>query len=168
MVASDPASTAQRTIYGVVDDGTSTTYTPANLVNQTTTINSITSSSKGWYVRLGNGSGERVTRNAALINGTLYVPSYKPSTAVCNDGGQSWLYTLDFKDGSAPDNANGTANNVTTGRSQSMGDGMLSDPTVDLVNEVLLLQSSNAVVMSQSIPGGLKKLVVRGWHQKWN
>ena len=49
-----------------------------------------------------------------------------------------------------------------------MGDGILADPTVDLVNEQLILQSSNAVLLTEDISAGLKKLMVRSWRQKWN
>ena len=49
-----------------------------------------------------------------------------------------------------------------------MGDGLMSDPSVDLVNQNLVLQSSNAVLLTHNITGGLKKLMVRSWRQKWN
>jgi type IV pilus assembly protein PilY1 len=166
LTTADPTTTTTQSIYGLIDDGTSTTYTPSDLVNQSTSISAIPSNKRGWYINLTQGSGERTTRSAALINGTLYVTSFKPGES-CGGGGQSWFYTLDYKDGSAPDHANGNANNTTSGRAQSMGDGLIADPTVDLANNAILLQSSNAVVMSQSISGNLKKLLVRGWHQKW-
>lgn len=168
ITASDPSTTTTQTIYGVVDNGTTATVTVDSLVNQTSTINTVPIGKRGWYLNLANATGERATRTPALINGTLYVSSFQPSTTSCTGGGQSWLYALDFMDGSAPDNSNGSENNTTAGRSQSMGDGMLSDPTVDMVNEAILLQSSNAVVMSQTISGGIKKLMVRGWHRKWD
>ncbi len=168
LTATDPTTTTTQSIYGIIDNGTTATCTVDSLVNQTSAINAVPAGKRGWYVNLVNASGERSTRNPALINGTLYVTTYLPSTDACAGGGQSWLYALDYKDGSAPNHSNGTENNTTAGRSQSMGDGLLSDPTVDLVNECILLQSSNAVVMSEGIDGGLKKLVVRGWHRKWN
>jgi len=115
-----------------------------------------------------NDTGERVTHTAALVAGTLYVPSFRPNSTACTGGGQSWLYSLDYKDGSAPDHNNGTANNVTTGRSQSMGDGILADPSVDLLSEQVILQSSNAVLMTEDISAGVKKLVVHSWRQRWN
>lgn len=161
LLATDPTTTASQTIYCVIDDGLGTTFTRSDLTNQTSAINTISSGSHGWYVDLLNGAGERVTRGAALIAGVLYVTSFKPSSAACAGGGQAWLYTLDYEDGSSPEGG-------TTGRAHSMGDGMLADPTVDLVNEAILLQSSNAVVMSRPITGGLRRLVVRGWHQTWN
>src|SRR5262249_58559424 len=105
VTASDPGTTTQQAIYGIIDDGSGTTLTPSDLRNQTSSITALTSGQRGWYLNLGN-TGERVTRGAAIINGTLYVPSFAPTTAACGGGGQSWLYSLDFRDGSAPDNAN--------------------------------------------------------------
>jgi type IV pilus assembly protein PilY1 len=165
--ATDPTSTTVQAIYAVVDDGTGTTFTAANLVNQTSTINGA-GAGHGWYIQLTQATGERVTRTAALVAGTLFVTSFCPRTDACSGGGQSWLYSLDYKDGSAPDNANGSAHNTTDARVQSMGDGVLADPTVDMLNETVLFQSSNAVVMSENIIGGLKKIVVHGWRQKWH
>ena len=109
-----------------------------------------------------------VTRAPALIAGTLYVPSFRPNAAACQGGGDSWLYSFDYKDGSAPSNANGTENNTTSGRVESQGSGILADPSVDLVNEDLVLQSSNAGLVSRGFNAGLKRLVVRSWRQKWN
>jgi len=165
---SDLASTSQETIYGIIDDNSGATLTPSNLVNQTTTFTAIPSNKRGWYINLSEDAGERVTRNSSLISGTLYVPSFRPNTGACTGGGQSWLYTLDFKDGSAPDHSNGTANNVTTDRVQSMGDGILADPSVDLASEQIIFQSSNAVLLTESVGGGLRRLMVRSWRQRWN
>jgi hypothetical protein len=39
---------------------------------------------------------------------------------------------------------------------------------VDLVNETLILQGSNASLVTKSFNAGLKRLVVRSWRQKWN
>jgi type IV pilus assembly protein PilY1 len=164
---SDPADTSQQTFYGVIDDGSGNTVAKSSLTNQTSTFQGITSGSKGWYMDLVN-PGERIVKTAALVAGTIYVPSFLPNSAACTGGGQSWLYSLDYKDGSAPSNPNGTENNTTAGRVQSMGDGMLADPAVDLVNEQVLLQSSNAVLLTADITGGLKKLIVRSWRQKLN
>ncbi len=167
LTASDPTSTSTQSIVAVIDNGSDSTRYMSDLVNQTTTFTPLTSGSRGWYINLSS-SGERVTRSAALIAGTLFVPSFAPTAAACTGGGQSWLYSLDYADGSAPDHSNGAENNVTTGRKQSMGDGILADPTVDLVNEQLILQSSNAVLLTEDISAGLKKLMVRSWRQKWN
>jgi hypothetical protein len=96
------------------------------------------------------------------------VPSFKPNADACAGGGRSWLYSLDYNDGSAPDHSNETENNTVDGRVQAMGDGILADPSVDLVNEALILQSSNAVLLTHQINTGLRKLNVRSWRQIWN
>ena len=168
LTMSDPASTAQQSIYGVVDDDSGNTVALTDLVDQSTTIHSFANTTRGWFLNMTNDTGERVTHTAALVAGTLYVPSFRPNSTACTGGGQSWLYSLDYKDGSAPDHNNGTANNVTTGRSQSMGDGILADPSVDLLSEQVILQSSNAVLMTEDISAGVKKLVVHSWRQRWN
>ncbi|MEQ1831639.1 MAG: PilC/PilY family type IV pilus protein [Candidatus Eisenbacteria bacterium] len=167
LTTGDPANVDGQRLYGIIDNGSGSTLFDTDIVNQTSNITPLTSSSRGWMIDLGN-TGERVTRSAALISGILYIPTFAPTTAACAGGGQSWLYSLDFADGSAPDHSNGTENNTTTGRNQSMGDGILADPTVDLVNEQLILQSSNAVLLTEDISVGLRKLMVRSWRQKWN
>jgi type IV pilus assembly protein PilY1 len=168
LTATDLASMATQSIYGIIDDGTGATVLASNLVDQTTSFHPMTGGTRGWFVDLTQHAGERVTRSPSLVAGTLYAPSFLPNTTVCSGGGQSWLYSLDYKDGSAPDHANGTSNNTVSGRVESMGDGIMADPSVDLVNETLILQSSNAVLLTHSITGGLQKLAVRAWRQRWN
>jgi hypothetical protein len=94
--------------------------------------------------------------------------SFIPDESACAGGGQSWLYSLDWKDGSAPDDAHGMSNQVTTGRVQSEGDGILADPSVDLLSESIILQSSNTVLLTESLGSSIKRLMVKSWRQKWN
>ena len=167
ITAADPPDTSPQTIYGLIDAGSDTTITPSDLVDQTSTFTPI-SGEPGWSIDLVQQLGERVIRTPALIAGTVYVPSFSPNSAACVGGGQSWLYRIDYKDGSAPDHPGGAPNDTTGGRVESMGDGILSDPSVDIVDEQLLLQSSNGVLLAQDISLSLKKLVIRSWRQKWN
>ncbi len=167
LVASDPPRTDQQTIYGIIDNGSNTLLHVSDLVNQTSSFNPVGSNSRGWYMNLPS-RGERVTKMGALIAGTLYITSFAPTTAACAGGGQSWLWSFDYRDGSAPDHPNGAENNVVTDRGKSMGDGILADPTVDILNEQLILQSSNAVLLTEDISVGLKRLMVRSWRQKTN
>jgi Tfp pilus tip-associated adhesin PilY1 len=164
----DLSTTSQQTLYGLIDDNSGAAISASDLVDQTSSIQSVTSAKRGWFINLVQASGERITRRAALIAGTLYVPSFRPNSAACQGGGDSWLYSVDYKDGSAPNNANGTENNTTNGRFEAQGGGILSDPSVDLVNEDLILQSSNATMITRDVTASLKKLVVRSWRQKWN
>jgi Tfp pilus tip-associated adhesin PilY1 len=164
----DLTNTDAQTFYGIVDDGSGGTVTLSDLVNQTSSITAAMTGKRGWYVSLVQATGERVTRRPALIAGTLYVPSFRPNAGACMGGGDSWLYSFDYKDGSAPSHANGAENNTTAGRVESKGSGILADPSVDIVNEQLVLQSSNASLLTKAFNAGLKKLVVRSWRQKWN
>lgn len=164
----DLTTTDTESFYGVIDDNSGTTVSAANLVNQTSSITALTSGQRGWFVNLVQATGERITRRPVLIAGTVYVPSFRPNSDPCTGGGDSWLYSFDYKDGSAPSNANGTENNTVAGRVESKGAGILADPSVDIVNEQLVLQSSNASLLTKGFNAGLKKLVVRSWRQKWN
>ena len=164
----DLFTTGSQTIYGVFDNHSGTTLTRANLVNQTTTFTALNGSDRGWYYDLVQYSGERVTKSGALVAGNLYFPSFRPKTGACQSGGESWLYSLDFGDGSAPDSKNGQENNTTSGRVEAMGDGILSNPAVDLVNEDIIMQNSNTSMVSKDINANLQKMTVRAWRQKWN
>jgi hypothetical protein len=57
---------------------------------------------------------------------------------------------------------------VTTGRVQSEGDGILADPSVDLLSDSIILQSSNTVLLTESLGSSIKRLMVKSWRQKWN
>ena len=164
----DLTSTATQTIYAVTDDGSGATVTTSDLVDQTSTINALTTGKKGWSMDLTQASGERITHSGVLINGTLYLTSFVPDPSACTGGGQSWLYSLDWKDGSAPDNAHGMANQVTTGRVKSEGDGILADPSVDLLSSAIILQSSNTALLTENLGSSIKRLTVKSWRQKWN
>lgn len=168
MTDSDLTSTSTQSFYGIVDDNSGIAATFANLVDQTSSWSAVTSGKRGWFLNLVEASGERITRRAVLVAGTIYVPSFRPNPGACQGGGDSWLYSLDYKDGSAPNNPTGSENNVTAGRVQSQGSGIIADPAVDLVNEVLVLQSSTPSLTTRGFNAGLKKLVVRSWRQKWN
>jgi type IV pilus assembly protein PilY1 len=168
LMDADLTSTGTQSFYGITDNNSGTLVTRTNLVDQTTSINAIGTTMRGWYVDLVQGSGERMIRSAALIAGVLYVPSFRPNTAMCQGGGESWLYSLDFEDGSAPDNPDGTERNITGGRINSMGDGVLSSPTVDIVNEDIIMQSSNATMITRNIDVTLRRLVVRSWRQVYD
>jgi len=163
----DVTSSTTQSIYGVIDDGTGATYTPSNLADQTTSLHALTGAQKGWMINLVNGTGERVIRTGAIINSTYYVPSFVPNDIVCQGGGLSYMYAINYRDGGTPPHLGGLSSTIT-GRSSSMGDGLLADPTVDLVNGNLIMQSSNAVLLSQTIIGGLQQTVVKSWRQKWN
>ncbi|MGH7680934.1 MAG: pilus assembly protein, partial [Candidatus Eiseniibacteriota bacterium] len=167
--SSDLYTTSAQTIYGLIDNNSGSTITPpTNMVNQSSSFTALGVNDRGWYIDLTQYAGERVTKMAALVAGSLFIPSFRPKSGSCQAGGESWLYSLDFKDGSAPDKKDGSANNTTAGRVESMGDGILSNPAVDLVNADLILQNTNTAMISKDINANVQKLNVRSWRQKWN
>jgi type IV pilus assembly protein PilY1 len=165
---SDLSTTSTQSFYGITDNGSGTTIGRANLADQTSSFTTMLSTHRGWYIDLVQGTGERMTRSPALVGGVLYVPTFRPNTATCSAGGTSWLYSLDFEDGSRTDAADGSERNVTSGRVQSMGNGILSNPTVDIVNEDVILQSSTATILTHNIDVSLRRLVVRSWRQVYD
>jgi type IV pilus assembly protein PilY1 len=168
LTPADLGTTGTQSFYGVTDNHSGTTVTRSDLADQTSSFTPATAAHRGWFFDLVRASGERIIRTPALIAGVLHVPSFRPHTDSCAGGGESWLYSVDFADGSLPDDASGAERNTTAGRVQSMGDGVLSNPSVDLVNEDIILQSSNATMITQSIGVALQRLVVRSWRQVWN
>ena len=168
LTMADLTTTSSQTIYGLIDNHSLSLVTRANMVNQTSTFTALTSANRGWYIDLTQYAGERVTRGGALVGGNLYIPSFRPKSGACQSGGESWLYSLDFGDGSAPDLKDGSENNTTANRIKSMGDGILSNPAVDLVNEDIIMQNSNTTMVSEDINANLQRMVVRSWRQKWD
>jgi type IV pilus assembly protein PilY1 len=161
----DVSTTGTQSFYGVFDDHSGTLVTRSMLVDQTSSFTQMTSTDRGWYMDLVQASGERVTRQAALIAGTLYFPSFRPKNEVCQGGGESWFYAVDYYDGSAPDNDDGSDNDTVADRVDSKGDGILSDPSVDLVNEDIILQSSDTSVLTEDTQGTIRRIVIRSWRQ---
>lgn len=164
----DLTNTDDQAFYGLVDNNSGTAIAASELVDQTSTFTALLPAKRGWFVTLVQAMGERITSRAALIDGTLYVPSFRPNSGACVGGGDSWLYSFDYKDGSAPSNSIGSENNTTAGRVESKGSGILADPAVDIVNEQIVMQSSNSSLHTKDVNAGLRKLVVRSWRQKWN
>ena len=48
---------------------------------------------------LWNKPGERVTKRATVVAETAIFTSFAPSTDLCTAGGYSWLYRMDYSDG---------------------------------------------------------------------
>jgi type IV pilus assembly protein PilY1 len=105
----DLSTSSTQTIYGIKDDG-ATTLTDNSLLQQQTISGSprtVTNPQPvnlttqfGWYINLPD-SGERVAVDPQLYFGTLLVASTVPSAAsVCQPGGYSFLYQLNYSTGS--------------------------------------------------------------------
>jgi type IV pilus assembly protein PilY1 len=117
----------QQSIYAIRD--TDIDYknvrTSGNLVQQTltdfVTSRKITANpvdyavNNGWFVDLNPGNtspGERVNLDIQIASGTVVVVTNVPNNSACTVGGDSFLYSFDFKTGAAVDTAPG--GNVAT------------------------------------------------------
>lgn len=101
-------------MYGIIDrDPTSTSVAVQTVatLNQVNIISTPTTRSlpiagavagqcintKGWFINLQVGgviAGERNVFDAALVAGTLFTPTFVPSTDLCLGGGKSYLYCI--------------------------------------------------------------------------
>jgi len=136
-----------------------------NLTDQTNNINDLTSGD-GWYIRLENIDGERVTEPAAVVAGSVFFTSFVPSQEICDAGGNSWLYRMDYGNGSVPDD--GEDDNWEGNRSVDLGQGVASRPVVDIVNETVIVQSSDATITVQAIGQSYFHLMVKAWQENFD
>jgi type IV pilus assembly protein PilY1 len=137
----------------------------AVLVDQTNAIHDI-DDEDGWYIRIEHADGERVTEPAVVVAGTVLFTSFLPSSQLCTAGGASWLWRMDFTNGSVPDD--GEDDNWDGGRSIELGEGIASRPVVDVVNETVIVQSSDASITVQDIGQAFFRLTVRSWRETFN
>ena len=163
--SASPNSTSSQvqTMYGLVDD-LSTTISPlrSNLVQQTILTSSTTTgrtisvnaaAQKGWFVDLaftGDPVGERVVTDPAIAKTTLVFTTNIPSLAdPCHPGGSSWLYSLDYATGAQ------LPASVTSIAATYLGNTLASRPIlVKLPNGtiVALVRKSDATTASTSVP----------------
>lgn len=140
----DTATTSQQSLYGILDDGTTTdritTTDRSELQAQTLTevtvsgvnyrvasANSVSYPSKrGWYIDLPT-SKERVVSAPLLRHGRVIFTSMIPSADACLFGGSSWLIEVDATTGANlgysvfdlnDDNLFNTADYITSGGTQ--------------------------------------------------
>ena len=107
--------------------------------------------------------GERVVQSNALVAGVVYFTSFQPSSEVCLAGGYSWLYSVDYLDGSAPDSDDGGENDTTNDRVDALGEGFTSNPVIDIVNENVIIQSSDTKLSILKTKTAIRHLIVRSW-----
>ena len=114
------------------------------------------------------GEGERVVEPDALVAGIVYFTTFKPMAERCEFGGFSWLYAMKFRSGAAYDSDDDNSNDGTDGRVQEIGEGIVSKPVVDIVNETVVIQASDTTIHIKSTVGTIRGLIVRSWRQIWN
>ncbi len=163
----DMSTTDQQYFYCIRDNGTFTTFTQADLVDQTSTVTELTPDDDGWYFALENGSGERVTEPAVSIEGVVYFTSFAPSDQPCSAGGRSWLYAVSYTDGNSIDHdGDGSTDDET--RSETLGDGVASRPVVNLAGEQLIVQTSDARLNIQNLVLPPQRIRVRAWREQFD
>ncbi len=183
--APDIITTSTQTFYGVWDNNWPSPVTRADLVRQTITTGTSSTSlkvrflsanpidwstDKGWYVDLPD-TGERSITDSRLEQGRVIFTTYVPSANKCSGGGASWLMVLDFANGGAlklPEidlnddrklnSADLVAGKVPAGI--SLGKGYASAPTLVKskqgdTNDVKLISRSTGTIDSIKERGGL-------------
>ena len=159
---------SQQTFYCVIDNHSGVSVDRYDLVDQTSSIQQVTPGYRGWYIDLVQAAGERIVKPDALVAGVVYFTSFQPNSEVCGSGGWSWLYAVDFRDGSAMDNDDGTENDVTDGRVTDIGSGIGSEPVFDIANEQIIVQLNDTRISVQDVEMDIKRLIVRSWREQWN
>jgi type IV pilus assembly protein PilY1 len=160
----DIGTTDQNSFYCVYDSHDGGTHTRFDLVDQTSTIEDV-GSADGWFVDLWNGPGERVTEPAVVAAGNVYFTAYAPSTEACTAGGSSWLYRMHYDDGSEVENEEEEGEHYP--RSQALDEGVASRPVVDIVNESVIVQSSDATITVEQMGTTFFHLTVRSWQENY-
>lgn len=161
----DMTTTTAQTFYCIKDNHSGSSLTLGNLVNQTTAVNNV-AAARGWYISL-PASGERVTEPAALVAGVVYFTSFAPSDVKCGSGGESWLYSVKWRNGAAHDDDDNDANDTASGRSTTMGDGITARPVIDIINEKVLVQGSDTRIHISDTLGQIRQLIVRSYRQQY-
>lgn len=110
----DPGDTTLQSLYAVLDNGSGTTVTRSNLLQQTivstttvdgrtfrtTSSNMMTTGRRGWYLDLPD--SERFVGYPRIESGVVFMPTYAPNAASgCDAVGNNWLYGLNALTGGA-------------------------------------------------------------------
>ncbi|MDH5183220.1 MAG: PilC/PilY family type IV pilus protein [Gammaproteobacteria bacterium] len=117
LVNADRSSNQTQFLYGIWDNGTSSTVSLSQLVEQgpfssvstasgtyrimtapQPVLYAATSPARGWYISL-NETGERVIDSALIHANTVYFVSIAPTSNACDIGGSGWLLALDVASG---------------------------------------------------------------------
>jgi type IV pilus assembly protein PilY1 len=164
----DISDITQHTFYCIIDNHSETSVGSYDLVDQTSSITTVTPYHRGWYIDLVQATGERVTKPDALVAGVVYFTTFQPNAELCGSGGHSWLYSVDFRDGSAIDFEDGSENDTTQDRVTDLGIGIGSEPVFDFANEQIIVQLNDTRISVQDVEMEIRRLIVRSWRELWN
>jgi len=166
-----------QTMYGLIDDTINPLTNPVRdvLQQQALTINTATGTStvtnntvdfatkKGWYVDLPT-TGERINTDPALAAGALTFTSNIPSTTICEPGGSSWLYYLNYQTGGLVTGSTVTWSGMSLGQALASRVVLIQLPSGKVVS---LIRKSDATMLKQDVPipsvGSSGKRV--SWHE---
>lgn len=140
-VTQNSHATQTQTMYGLVDNTSSTLPDPlrsslqAQIITtdtggttRTVTNNTVNyATSKGWYVDLPD-TGERINTNPALARGALVFTSNIPTSTICVRGGSSWLYFLNYQTGGLITGSTELWSATSLGNSLSSGATLFQTP----------------------------------------
>lgn len=153
----------QQSFYCVYDRHDGNMWERRDLVDQTSRINDV-GTGGGWYVDLWHEPGERVTEQALVLAEVVYFTAYSPLADLCGAGGHSWFYQMSYDDGSHIEDEDGNQ----LSRDVDLGDGIASRPVADIVNEVAVVQSSDATINLLDIAPGIFHLNVISWQEDYD
>ena len=159
---------SKQTFYCIIDNHSLTSVDRFGLVDQTSTINTISSTDRGWYIDLVLGEGERIVEPDALVAGFVYFTTFMPMAERCKFGGFSWLYAVNFRNGAAYDGDEDTSNDTTDGRTEEIGEGIVSRPVIDIIHEDVVIQGTDTKIHIRNTVGVIQQLIVRSWRQLYN
>jgi len=111
---------------------------------------------EGWVLNFSSGTGERNLGQAALIGGLLSFTSFIPESDICSAGGESFLWALYYKTGTA--HYGGILGTTTVGGKEqatpeiSLGKGLATSPNIHVGRE------SGTSVFVQSSTGEITRI----------
>ena len=114
----DPSSitAGSERVYAIKDDNRTSTYTPANLMNISSSVYDPNSTTyHGWYIIL-PGTGEKMLAAPVVYDQKVYFTTYTPTSVPCDQNGNAKLYIVNYLTG-AGQFANGA-------RSEIIGQGI--------------------------------------------
>lgn len=163
--ASDLNDTQQQSFYCLRDDGSSSTITAGSLLH-VTDADADSEGWSGWYRDLVFGAGERITQPAVIVEGVVYFTSFRPSNEICSAGGDSYLYHIDYRNGTVVDSDDdGDLDDEDV--AMALGRGVASRPVVNLAAEELIVQTSDARLNIEDLLIGPQRIRVRAWRQQF-
>lgn len=161
LTSTAPSASIAQAVFAVKDSSSDLgvlTATTAGLVAQTLDSNTSPrtipapvpvdwSSQNGWYVALP--VGERVSVDPRLQLGALVAVANQPLDDYCVAGGTSWLYSLDYKSGTAATNQTSRAVSWQVGNSISTGLTLVRLPGGKLV---AIITEADTTLASLQVP----------------